>query len=61
MWFEIYMDNEFKWRWRLCRHLTSGDLDIVATSHQGYSDKSVCEIDIMNVKLTNLATPVRYV
>ncbi|EQA03184.1 hypothetical protein HPSNAG_0566, partial [Glaesserella parasuis str. Nagasaki] len=38
-----------------------GLIDIIATSHQAYSDKSVCEIDIMNVKLTNATTPIRYI
>ncbi|MFK5239291.1 hypothetical protein [Glaesserella parasuis] len=61
MWFEIYLDAEDKWRWRLCRILSSGLIDIIATSHQAYSDKSVCEIDIMNVKLTNATTPIRYI
>lgn len=60
MWFEIYLDNEYKWRWRLCQYFPSGGVDVIATSHQGYNDKSVCEIDIRNVKLTNDLTPVRY-
>ncbi|MDY2947062.1 MAG: hypothetical protein SOS93_04415 [Mannheimia varigena] len=61
MWFEVYLDNENKWRWRLCRYFSDGRLDVIATSHQGYTDKSICNIDINNVKLTNLSTPIRYI
>lgn len=60
MWFEVYYDKDYHWRWRLCRHFSDGTLDIIATSHQGYVDKSTCEIDIQNVKLTTVSTPVRY-
>ncbi|WP_143531141.1 DUF1508 domain-containing protein [Rodentibacter genomosp. 2] len=61
MWFEVYLDNENKWRWRLCQLSSSGTKLIYATGHQGYSDKSTCELDIRAVKLTNELTPVRYV
>ncbi|MCQ9121610.1 hypothetical protein MUU45_001160 [Rodentibacter pneumotropicus] len=61
MWFEVYLDNENKWRWRLCQLSSSGNKLIYATGHQGYNEKSICEIDIKNVKLTNESTPIRYV
>ncbi|MDP0380153.1 DUF1508 domain-containing protein [Glaesserella parasuis] len=61
MYFQIFQGVNGQWYSRLCRVLSSGLIDIIATSHQAYSDKSVCEIDIMNVKLTNATTPIRYI
>ncbi|MBN6711449.1 hypothetical protein JFL47_09470 [Haemophilus haemoglobinophilus] len=59
MWFEIYLDNERKWRWRLYKSLSSGD-DVIATSHQGHLNKRECETEVQFVKLTNAFTPIRY-
>ncbi|OOF51429.1 hypothetical protein BKK54_03190 [Rodentibacter genomosp. 1] len=60
MWFEVYLDNENKWRWRLCQNSTWG-VDIIATSHQGHLARQNCENEIYRVRQVNGFTPVRYV
>lgn len=60
MWFEIYLDNEWKWRWRLFKRDLNNQVFIIATSHQGHRDKTMCEREIVNVKATSFATPIYY-
>lgn len=60
MWFEIYLDNEGKWRWRLCKNST-WSVDIIATSHQGHLTQQNCVNEIYQVRQVNGFTPIRYV
>lgn len=43
---EIFVDRKGKYRWRLRR--STGE--IVATSHQGFSDRSACEADLVWIR-----------
>ena len=53
MWFEIYPDNEKKWRWRL---RTGNNVDdIIADSGQGYERREECERGICLVQQSTQA------
>ena len=54
--FEVYKDKSGEWRWRL--KATNGQ--IVATSGEGYVNKSGCESGIVLVKDASNA-PTEYV
>ena len=47
MWFQIYQDEEKKWRWRLCR---GNNDNIIAVSGQGHAHKRDCVDEIEWVK-----------
>lgn len=49
--FEIFMDRQGKYRWRLRRP----DGEIVASSNQGFGDRNACEADIRWIR-TNVAS-----
>lgn len=51
---EIFVDRQGKYRWRLVR--PSGE--IVATSHQGFGDRSACEADLLWVRANVPSAPV---
>ena len=47
MTFEVYEDRAGEWRWRL---RSGNNVDIVATSGEGYDSKSNCKRAIESVK-----------
>jgi uncharacterized protein YegP (UPF0339 family) len=53
--FEIYVDREKKYRWRLRRP----DGEIVADSGQGYAQRSACEADLRWIREHGVSAPVR--
>jgi uncharacterized protein YegP (UPF0339 family) len=60
LYFEIYLDVERKYRWRLCENNITAALGyfIIATSHQGYPTKDLCLYDIERVRLASRATRI---
>ncbi len=52
--FDIYLDNVKEWRWRL----KAGNNQIIATSGEGYKNRTDCEHGVNLVKSTDDDTPV---